>query len=609
MHDMKSRLIAILLVLIGANACAEELPLWDPFAADLSELLLRESALISRRDGGPGSNTLILHMPGTYTAPEFSIDGIPLGVGHRWCDDPALVPQAGLRLDAHRTGAGFYGSNTPQVFFRTVAVDSGAAGTDTRFLAGSHDNFLRRISFNTLQAPLEFRFLFDEYIDHHAWDFSVPEDTRDFGLPYTELQPDEGVYKGETASRRMQAILRRNLSENRFIELIYRRTRQHKTGLPVIDVKHQEIWADQVALNWQAPMAGHKLSGFGYINSVDLAYDSERKQEVVREGASLMYQPAGRALRLDLRAEAWRLFDNGEDMGWAGDHGGAVRSGGQQADLALTDDWRLAGQDLQPQAVMSWHRFAGWRPAFNLQMSSLAGVSDLHLDLGYGGRAPRSDELLTVARVTTPMQSYLLLPEADLGWEKQTSARLSWRRDLIGLEFNLSAAMTALRDGINWEPLSLGSNNGRWTNRLELDSRVYEVSATRRGEFAGRYRLQARLVSRDMDLIQGTRLGLPPERSATAHVFWERAMFAGDGILECGYILDHNSAMPDPWLPGTDIEMPSATFHHLTLGFRLVGADLGMDLLNLTNQQVQLSSGALSNGFERRWRLHWTFQH
>ena len=66
--------------------------------------------------------------------------------------------------------------------------------------------------------------------------------------------------------------------------------------------------------------------------------------------------------------------------------------------------------------------------------------------------------------------------------------------------------------------------------------------------------------------------------------------------------------MSDPWLPGDDITLPAVTLHHVTIGFRLVGVDLGYELRNLTNQRVPISAGSYSLGQSNRWRLHWTFR-
>ena len=67
--------------------------------------------------------------------------------------------------------------------------------------------------------------------------------------------------------------------------------------------------------------------------------------------------------------------------------------------------------------------------------------------------------------------------------------------------------------------------------------------------------------------------------------------------------------MSDAWSVDQLYELPAITLQNLYLGFRLVGVDLSLGIVNLAGQPLRLSAGSLSPGREYRWRLHWTFYH
>jgi len=566
-------------------------PPWRPFAVDVVDLLGRSSALVPAVDGAFGADLLFLGEAGDDPRPRFSRDGIPLGTGHRWADDPWAVSLAGLELTGLSAGPDAWGASAPAVDLTSATPDVDGATTDTRFTKGTDDSYLRRISFRTPRAPWILRFDFDELIDQ------LPEDAT-----YTTGQH-------EAKFRSARAAVARLMADGSRLELTHERVRKHKTVLPVHDADHQELWTQRTSLAWRGETDRGALSAAVFVNGTDVEWDSERKLEVVREGAQVELAGRGDGLGLSARVMAWRVSDDGVGTAdWGGDEAGAVSAGGQEAALSARRPLRLGGVEVEPSGVLRWHRQAGWAPAGRVDLRP-ASSGRLCLTLQHGGRAPRSDELYTAARVTGDGVEAVLLPEAGLGWERLDRAALAWRIDLLGNELRLEGAARRLRDGIGWRALEGESDRGRWANEVALDAWNLDLKLSRVGRFAGWARVEAVLSARGCDVEAGTPVALPPERSAVLNVFWERHCFHEDGILELGYVLEHRGEMGDPWLPGDGTRLPSLTLHHLTIGFRLVGVDLGYEVRNLTNQRVPVSAGSLCSGQMNRWRMHWTFRH
>ena len=88
---------------------------------------------------------------------------------------------------------------------------------------------------------------------------------------------------------------------------------------------------------------------------------------------------------------------------------------------------------------------------------------------------------------------------------------------------------------------------------------------------------------------------------------WENHFFEEDGILQLALISTVQAEMNDPWDVTRSAELPSRTMHDLLVGFRLVGAHLGLGIRNVTGERVVLTSGALSPGQELNMRLHWAW--
>ena len=129
------------------------------------------------------------------------------------------------------------------------------------------------------------------------------------------------------------------------------------------------------------------------------------------------------------------------------------------------------------------------------------------------------------------------------------------------------------------------------------------------GKFLGWLRMRLTSTWRGSDLSAGQRPNLPPERSARFQALWENHFFNGDGIVQLGYFLEYRGEMSDAWSVDQSYLLPAYTIQNAMIGLRLVGTNLTLAILNLDDQQVLLSAGALSPRQELRWRLHWIFYH
>jgi len=569
---------------------AEAEPIWVPFSVDVVDMLNRATPLVPVQDGALGASLLFLHEPGDDPVPTFARNGLPLGTGHRWTDDPWTVSLAGATLTGFGFGLDRWGGTTPAVSLADVPPDTDGATTDTRFTKGTDDAYLRRISFRTPRAPWALRFDFDELIDQFPEEGAAPGD------------------KHESKFRSSRSSIRRHLADGSEMGLTYEAVRKHKSVLPVYVAEHQEIWSQRTALDWRGDMRLGTVKAAVFVNGTDVEWDRTRKVDVVREGAQIELARPDGGPTLSARVMAWRLHDDGEGTeDWAGDDAGPSTGGSRDASLSALWPVRWGPLRAQTLAVTRWHGQAGWSPAARVDLA-YGENRRWRLTLQHGGRAPRSDELLTAVRVAGGGQEAIMLPEPELGWEYLDRAALNWRTSVLGTVLELGGSARRLRDGIGWTRLPGETTIGRWTNTLDLDGWTMDLKLRRAGRFAGLARVEAILSRRGYDILSGTPVALPPEQSAVLNVFWEKRVYHEDGIFELGYVLEHRAEMGDPWHPGDDVRLPAVTLHHLLIGFRLVGVDLGFEFRNLTNQRVLVSAGSYLSGQTNRWRMQWTFR-
>ena len=565
---------------------------WVPFAVDLPELLGRATPLVPMLDGAFGASLLFLHEPGDAVVPAVTRDGLPLGVGHLWADDPWTVALAGAVPARFGLGLDRWGGTAPALDLADAAYPEDGAVTDTYFTKGTDDAYLRRVSFRTPRAPWALRLDFDEHIDQY------PEDESSHPLH-------------ESRRRSLRAALQRQLPTGDVVGLAYEKIRKHKSDLPLsADYEHQEIWIQRAAADWRGETALGTARLVVYSQSNDLEWkessrdEAARKIETTREGARLeLALPTD--LRLALRAAAWRLRDDGFGTDdWAA---GAVADGNRDGAASLGRPLHAAGLDGTVLAALRWDGEAGWSPAARVDLG--AGVDrGWRLSLEHGGRAPRLDERLTALRLSGSGHTATMLPGRDLDWERLDRLTLALYAPLLGAEVELRGAARRQRDAIGWTALSGETTVGRWTNDVDLDAWTADLILRRALRVAGLMRVEAILSRRSWTRHEGTPVGLPPESSAVLNVFWERHMFREDGILEIGWVLEHRGEMDDPWLPVGDVRLPATTVQHLLIGFRLVGVDLGLELRNLGNNRDQVSAAAYRLGQTNRWRMQWTFR-
>jgi hypothetical protein len=231
------------------------------------------------------------------------------------------------------------------------------------------------------------------------------------------------------------------------------------------------------------------------------------------------------------------------------------------------------------------------------------------IELEYGGRAPRSDELLTPWLFAVPERDIPTRPTPSLDRESTWRTAAQLQRRLLGIDLAAEIALRWLRDGIVWRPLAGTDGVGAWANAGNYATQTATLKGQRGLRFLGWLRLRAALAWRGYSEVEVSTAGQPPPFDARLQILWENHFFQEDGILQLGYQLNYRKAMTDPWSFDSDYDLPSLTAQDLLVGFRLLGANLSLAVVNLTDTRAQMSAGAYSHGRELHWRLHWTFYH
>ncbi|MFH1842359.1 MAG: hypothetical protein ABIF77_04075 [bacterium] len=575
-----------------------ERPLWEPFHATLATFLELESPWVSVRDGGLGGRQMLLHEAESSPTPTFYQDGIPFGCGHRWTDDPGLVPFAGLEVVQLSPGLSDDFGNGATVHLRQADPTPHTARTEVRGYRGPHDTFLQSIAFHGKRSPWRLHFDFEELLDENGKRFQVPTDPRSW----------DDELPGESKFRSSRAAVEHLQSAGPSWRVSTGRLRMHKSGLPVSNLDHEEVWGENASLRWWHRTGFGRLQTAVFWTAFDVEREYQRKLEMTREGAIFSLSGGPGLQRIfQARVGQWRLNDSGADTNWAGTAGGAVAGAGQEVVTQGSLPWRAAGVAGQLGVNCRWYRFGGWQLGGHWRVEAGGDTPWLHCQLESGGRAPRSDELLTADQVFVHNQALSLLPNRELRAEKVQRISGGVDRRLLGTDLALTGSWRWVRDGIGWCAAEGEDDSGRWGNDGELRAGTVRASVTRAGRFWGWLRLRGEMVWRHHDQLVGSTMYVPPEQSFVLNALWEHRFFQEDGILQIGYWLVSRGEMMDPWFPGDRYLLPAVTRHDLLFGFRLLGADLSMALVNVTDEQVQLTTGSLSDGREMRWRLHWTF--
>ncbi len=579
-------------------------PLWEPFYSSLREDLARRSQWLAVADGGFGARVFLAGEPGTSFFPTVLRDGLPVLVGHRFLDDVESVPITGTRLGATTFGLDGWGGTDGVVRRNEADLRPDAAFTDTRWHAGSQQDLFRSVHLLTAVAPWRVGLDIEEHLNDEAYDFRTPGETRYSGLADAEV----AGFPGRAKFRSGRGVLRRYLDLQTSLTVSVEDVRKLKNALPAFDATEQDLWRHTFAVDWREP--GLRAAAYTIDEAVDWNRPASsgnpppaRKLEGGREGILLTL---GDGL-LRFTAERWTLADTGADTSWAPDDAGPVDGSGASTNLGAARAWTVGPARLAATAAARWDDGAGWAPEAAVHVASADSLPWWTVSLERGGRAPRSDERLTAWRFAAPERiDTVVLPGHGLARERTWRGVAALQRRVAGLDVALSAAYRRLEDGIGWRAQD-GTRTGRWANGLDLRSHTIRAGLSREGRFLGWVRVQADAAWRGWTRDGDVRIALPPRQDWQVGVLWENHFFDEDGILQVGWFLDHRGEMDDPWYLARRIVLPATTQQDLVLGFRLVGTNLGIALLNLTDQRVLTSAGSLTDGRQMRWRLHWTF--
>jgi hypothetical protein len=577
-------------------------PFAGAFATTFVEQLTLDTAWTPLVDGGLGGRIVLAHEADTSPWPAVWRDDVPLGAGHRWTDEPWLVALAGQEIDTVSHGLDAFGGFGGEVRLSPLDRRPQEPGLETQFFKGGHGTYLRRLAFRTPRAPWRARFDFEERLDRVGYALSPDTDRR-----FANLRT-----AGSAAFRSGRGVIERVLDDGSRLRFAVESVRRHRTVLPSTGTIHEETWLQRAELGWRGAGRFGDLRGAVFATSADVQREPPgasaewRRLEVTREGISGGLTGGGGRRWLSAVALGWRLHDTGADAAWAGAAGGPVDGAGAEVALqsGLRAPWR--GLAVVPVLALSWADPGGWQPGAALAVEPRDG-GWWRFDLESGGRAPRSDELLTTDRTEAPDRIVVLAPNRDLGRERVVRAALALRRQVWGTDLAATGSLRTLRDGIAWTAESGAEGTGRWENGLDLDGRVLTAGLTRTVRLAGLLRLRADAVWRARTVRSGVARGEPPARAASLAVDWEHSSFHGDGVWHFGWRLERTGGYADPWLPVAGYQLPARALQHLLLGFRLVGVDLQLELRNLTDDRQSVSAGALAEGREARWRLGWTF--
>jgi hypothetical protein len=616
--DSLDRPAAVPAPLVGAAAAfGWKRPLWEPFAPTALDWLGWYSPLVPVRDGGLGASAAILGEAGTSPVPTFTRDGIPVGTGHVLADDPSLVPTENLKYVRTVSGSDGWGGTDGLVALETDDDDPGRATSGYRGIKGNHETYFRAIHVLTPQAAWRAAFEFEESVDNEGYNFS--------GLTDADFAASGGEFPGHGKVRQSRTRLFRQLDqENRFV-VEYTGGRKTKDSLPALGADHQEIWDDGVAATLNGRLGGWKLDTSFFWKNRDVEWGDRdttaslgrrRKVETGREGVTLALNraPAGSPSgtpTTGLRAQFlhWRVYDQGIDPNWVGAFPGGGDGEGASALVTGRSVVALGPSRLDLVLGAQWDRHGGWGPEFGLGLDAGGDRPWYRLDVTYGGRAPRSDELLTPLLRVVADRSLTVLPNEELGREKTARAGLLLQGGLLGLDLAVDGSVRRLTGGITWNETDAGGDVGRWENNLALDSAGVTGRLGRQGRFLGWGRLMLEGTWRTFEVKEGHASLLPPEKYLRLHAMWENHFFQEDGILQLALFSTHQGEMADPWDVTRTYVLPSRTVHDLVAGFRLVGAHLSLAFRNLTGERTRLTSGALSTGRETDMRLLWNFRY
>ncbi|HOX26265.1 MAG TPA: hypothetical protein PLL30_06710 [Candidatus Krumholzibacteria bacterium] len=582
-------------------------PLWSPFSATYREDLARGTSWLPVADGGQGSAVVLFGEPNTSFAPSWERDGLPLGIGHRFLDDPEAMATFGHVLEATEYGYDGAGGLAGTLRLRPYDPVPDRDLVDTRWFKGPHETYLRDLHLLTADAPWRIGFDFGELLDNEGYDFRVPGEER-----YPEFDDfNQTDFWGHAKFRAGRGVLRRDLAGAGSVTVSLENVRKLKKAMPAYGSEFQDLWTDRAALAWQSPAGGRVAF---WWTDADVDWDRERgfarKQEGALTGALASWGRTEAGGRLTATWSRWTLADSGADPSWAAGDTSGVHLEGEQASLRGEREGSLGAVRGGVELGAWWSQHGGWVVGGAARLAEARGRPRWSVGLEHAGRAPRADELATAWRFVVPGgRQTIALPDRGLDREDEWRLAASLTPRVAGFDLALAGAARRLRNGIGWRPEGGTGDTGRWHNGLELDSASVRAALAREGRFLGWIRLRAEGSWRTWRQHDDLRLALPPELAWRVSALWENHFFREDGILQLAAYLHGRGEMDDPWSLATPYPLPAATYLDAIVGFRLVGTDLSLELRNLTGSGNALSAGALASPAELRWRLNWVFHY
>jgi hypothetical protein len=591
-----------------------ERSLWTPFAPTALNWLDWYSPWVPVNDGGLGASAVLLGEAGTNRSPVFLRDGIPVSTGHVLADDPALVPTEGLLIDDRGMGADGRGGNGGLVRLRTEDPDPGKAVSSYRGIKGKHETYFRAIHVLTPEAAWRAAFEFEESLDNEGYNYTdEPDEVFQQQLP--------GGFPGHGKVRQSRTRLFRRLDQDNQLVVEYTYGRKTKDSLPALGADQQEVWDDGLAASFTARTGAWNWSASLFTRNRDIEWgdrdtlsegSERRKVETGRDGThlDLTKGKAGEALTgLNLQFSRWQVYDTGTAADWAAAATGDGNGDGQTALAVARTGLRAGPTRLTVGLGAQWDSHADFGPELTAAWGADAADPWWRLDFYYGGRAPRSDELLTPLEYVVDTRRLAILPNPDLDREKTLRAGLLFTRRLLGIDLAVDGSVRRLTEGITWVAETPGGDSGTWTNGLEMDAARVTGSLGREGRFLGWGRVKLEGTWQSFDEKTGRATLLPPDRYLRLHLMWENHFFQEDGILQLALFSTRQGEMADPWDVTREYINPSRTVHDLLVGFRLVGVNLSVAMKNLTGQRTRMTAGALSEGQALDLRLYWKFHY
>lgn len=597
-----------------AAAFGWQRPLWEPFARTGLEWLKWRSNLVPIIDGGLGASAMILGEAGTDPHPVVVRDGIPVGTGHALVDDPWLIPTTALIATDRTPGPDGRGGTGGVWSLRSEDATPDRAASAYRGVKGKHETYFRSIHLLTPRAAWRAAFEFEESLDKEGYNFTA--DQQDVFAAGSNHE-----FPGHSRVRQSRARLFRELDPDNRLIVEYGNGRLTKDSLPALGAEHLELWDDSIAATMQARRGRWRIDTNLFWRNRDLIWgdradnavvgENSRKLETAREGVNLTIDRAGEpdspGLGLVLQATNWRVYDSLTSESWLAGFTGTGTGDGQTVHALVRGDRQLGPLVWEVRAGGNWHSLAGAGPEAGLRGAVRGAKPWWEMRLDYGGRAPRSDELLTPLRRDVAGRQLILLPNSELQREKTLRAGMLVRLRVLGLDLAADGSMTRLTDGISWQALPGDPERGIWRNNLELDSTRLTATVAHEGRFLGWGRMLLEGTWQESTERAGRASFLPPKRYLRSQLSWENHFFQEDGILQLALFSTWQGAMADPWDVTRSAQLPSRTVHDLLVGFRLVGAHLSLAFRNLTGERTRLTSGALSTGQEMDLRLYWAW--